>query len=238
MNTIGDRIKEIRSEAGLTGEAFGDLVNVSKSYISQLESGSRANLDKLKIDVIAKHFAVNKDWLEHGKGPKRFTQLTQSKESSSADLAKPKDLSADLKKSEKSNATPIGVKLIPVFGMAQALGYNPHHGDVIPDDVYSLPKVVVMDDGRDYAAFKVEGRSMEPTLVEGVIVLCDIHLEPTNKCIVCIKWDDTVCVKRYRRVNNHIMLTSDNPSYGEEYNIQAEEVDWCLRVRRVIADLP
>lgn len=95
-----------------------------------------------------------------------------------------------------------------------------------------------MDDGRDYAAFKVEGRSMEPTLVEGVIVLCDIHLEPTNKCIVCIKWDDTVCVKRYRRVNDHIMLTSDNPTYGEEYNINAKEVDWCLRVRRVIADLP
>ena len=144
----------------------------------------------------------------------------------------------NFEKDKKSNATPVGVKLIPVFGMAQALGYKPHHGDVIPDNVYSLPKIPVMDDGREYAAFKVEGRSMEPTLMEGVIVLCDLHREPTNRCIVCIKWDDTVCVKRWRRVDNRIMLTSDNPSYGEEYNIDAKVVDWCLRVRRVLVDLP
>jgi phage repressor protein C with HTH and peptisase S24 domain len=238
MNTIGERIKEIRSEAGMTGVEFGNVINVSKAYISQLESGVRTNLDRLKIEAIARRFSVNIEWLEHGKGPKRFTELTASQTRLINHNAAPARFEANKEKVEKSNAIPIGVKLVPVFGMAQALGYKPHHGDVIPDDIYSLPKVVVMDDGRDYAAFKVEGRSMEPTLVEGVIVLCDIHLEPTNKCIVCIKWDDTVCVKRYRRVNNHIMLTSDNPTYGEEYNIQAEEVDWCLRVRRVIADLP
>ena len=141
-------------------------------------------------------------------------------------------------KSKKSNATPVGVRLIPVFGMAQALGYRPHHGDVVPDNIYALPKVAVMDDGREYAAFRVEGRSMEPTLMEGVIVLCDLHLEPTNKCIVCIKWDDTVVVKRWRRVDDRIILTSDNPSFGEEYTVQAQDVAWCLRVRRVVMDLP
>ena len=122
--------------------------------------------------------------------------------------------------------------------MAQALGYRTHHGDVVPDNDYALPKVAVVDDGREYAAFRVEGRSMEPTLQEGVIVLCDLHKEPTNRCIVCIKWDDTVVVKRWRQVGDQVMLTSDNPAFGEEYTVKLKDVHWCLRVRKVIMEMP
>lgn len=231
MSKLGDRIKQIRAEAGLTGEQFGKAISISKAYVSQLESGVRANLDAAKIKKICQLYSVNRDWLENG------TELDDSAKIV-AKVSCQLSGSNSEEKDKKSTAISIGVRLIPVFGMAQALGYKPHHGDVIPDNVYALPKVPVMDDGRQYAAFRVEGRSMEPTLMDGVTVLCDLHQEPTNKCVVCIKWDDTVCVKRWRRVGDKISLTSDNPQSGEDYTIDAKDVDWCLRVRRVLIDLP
>lgn len=41
MTTIGDNIRRIRREAGLTQEALGRLLKVEKSSISEWESGSR-----------------------------------------------------------------------------------------------------------------------------------------------------------------------------------------------------
>lgn len=201
-------------------KALAEALNVTQSAVSKWANGTIP--EATKLIEIAQFFKIPVENI-----------ISASNDGPSAS-----PVQFTVEKSKKSTATPVGVRLIPVFGMAQALGYRPHSGDIVPDNIYALPKVAVMDDGREYAAFRVEGRSMEPTLMDGVIVLCDTHLEPTNKCIVCIKWDDTVVIKRWRRVDDRIILTSDNPHFGEEFTVQAKEIAWCLRVRRVVMDLP
>lgn len=44
METMGDRIRQLRSARALTQEQFGKLVGVSKSAVSQWEDGSTKNL--------------------------------------------------------------------------------------------------------------------------------------------------------------------------------------------------
>src|SRR5689334_18093764 len=44
METMGDRIRQLRKARGLTQEAFAELVGVTKSAVSQWEDGSTKNL--------------------------------------------------------------------------------------------------------------------------------------------------------------------------------------------------
>lgn len=44
METMGDRIKRLRVARGYTQEAFGRLVGVTKSAVSQWEDGSSKNV--------------------------------------------------------------------------------------------------------------------------------------------------------------------------------------------------
>lgn len=36
---------------------------------------------------------------------------------------------------------------------------------------------------------------------------------------------------------NKVILTSDNPQAGEDYEIHAREIDWCLRVVRAVMEM-
>lgn len=64
---IGERIKTVRLAAGLTMEAFGEQVGVSKSFVSMVESG-KANASDQTILFICREFNVNETWLRTGEG--------------------------------------------------------------------------------------------------------------------------------------------------------------------------
>lgn len=59
---IGERLKILRIEAGLTQEEFGKPYNLRKSTISQYESGDSRPDDELKIKI-ALDYDVSIDWL-------------------------------------------------------------------------------------------------------------------------------------------------------------------------------
>lgn len=68
MNTLADRIRELRRARRMTGAEFGALMGVSKAYVSQLEKGVRTRLDPRKLRELASRLAVNPHWLETGEG--------------------------------------------------------------------------------------------------------------------------------------------------------------------------
>ena len=94
------------------------------------------------------------------------------------------------------------VRMVRVFGLAQALGANVHHGDIVPESEWDLPEIPVPDDGKRYAAFRVEGESMAPRLTDGMVAIACPDAPLANGCVVVAKWDDTVAIKRYRRVGD------------------------------------
>ena len=122
------------------------------------------------------------------------------------------------------------VRRVKVYGYAQALGARMHKGDLVPENEHELETVLMVDDGRRYAGFKVEGDSMAPKIPDGVTAMADPDAEVTNGCVVVCKWDDTVTIKRYRRSGNIIYLRSDNPAAGQDYEVHAKKMEWIMRV--------
>lgn len=66
---MNERIREIRKDAGLTLEKFGEKIGISASACSLLESG-KTNPSNQTISAICRVFRVNEDWLRNGTGAK------------------------------------------------------------------------------------------------------------------------------------------------------------------------
>ena len=64
------RVKKLRETLDMTQEQFGEVLGISKSGVSAIESGNR-NLTEKHMERLEEHpdTPVNMEWLETGKGP-------------------------------------------------------------------------------------------------------------------------------------------------------------------------
>lgn len=81
MATLGERIRELRTEFGLRQEDFGRQINVVKSAVSHYENNKNTPSDELKKKMCA-YFGVNMEYLmglsnERDKTPPSSDQLLQ-----------------------------------------------------------------------------------------------------------------------------------------------------------------
>lgn len=80
MKTIGERIKFIRKENGLTQQKFADRIGAKQNTIAQYEINRNIPLDPV-ITAICKEFDIQEDWLRHGIGA---MQVPRSEEEETA----------------------------------------------------------------------------------------------------------------------------------------------------------
>lgn len=82
-------------------------------------------------------------------------------------------------------------------------------------DIYEEHAVFTYD-GENCFAVRVNGKSMETTLNDGDVVLCDVDLVPEDGDLVAVKLKDgKQFIKRFHNENfAFIRLSSDNPDYG------------------------
>lgn len=66
MDSINERIKELRQSLHMSQEEFGKTIGLSKSGISNIESGARSVRDA-HIKLICSSFNVSENWLRTGK---------------------------------------------------------------------------------------------------------------------------------------------------------------------------
>lgn len=66
--TIGERVKRIRKELGLTQAQFGKRVSITFQAISLIEKGI-SNPSDQTINLICREFHVRDEWLRTGEGP-------------------------------------------------------------------------------------------------------------------------------------------------------------------------
>jgi transcriptional regulator with XRE-family HTH domain len=66
--SVGERLKIARKAAGLTQEELGEVINVKKSQISNIENGT-SELTKSNAIVLCGELGVPLDWLLLGVGP-------------------------------------------------------------------------------------------------------------------------------------------------------------------------
>lgn len=62
-----NRISEIRKKAKLSQSEFAERLNLTKNYISLVETGNRVPSDRT-ISDICREFRVNEKWLRTGEG--------------------------------------------------------------------------------------------------------------------------------------------------------------------------
>ena len=60
---LGEKVKRLRKERGLTQEELGDAIGVQKAAINKYETGIVVNLKRKTIDSLAKALGVNPVWL-------------------------------------------------------------------------------------------------------------------------------------------------------------------------------
>ena len=73
--SIGERIKELRLEKGLSQTEFGRSIGLKQAAIGLYESGSRSVSDQ-SISLICQKFGVSENWLRTGEGGKsRFPEF-------------------------------------------------------------------------------------------------------------------------------------------------------------------
>lgn len=64
---IGERIKIVRDEIGLTQSDFASKIGIGQAALSALEKGVRSVTDR-NIDLICREYSVSPDWLRTGEG--------------------------------------------------------------------------------------------------------------------------------------------------------------------------
>lgn len=64
------RIKQIRTEAGITQAQFAEKIGLSRNYVAMMEIGQREPSDRT-ISDICRIFGINEDWLRYGLEPMR-----------------------------------------------------------------------------------------------------------------------------------------------------------------------
>ena len=67
MNTIGDRIKEVRKIKGLTQQRFADELGLKRNTVGGYEIGTVTPRDRTIADISQK-FDINESWLRTGEG--------------------------------------------------------------------------------------------------------------------------------------------------------------------------
>lgn len=64
--SLGERIKTVRTDNGLTQKDFANLFGLSHSHISNLENNREKPSDTLLLFMCSK-FGINSEWLKFGK---------------------------------------------------------------------------------------------------------------------------------------------------------------------------
>lgn len=74
--TIGERVKKLRKELGLTLEKFGAPLGVQRSALSMIEN-DKSGIGDRTILLICREYGVSEEWLRDGIG-EMFVPVTQN----------------------------------------------------------------------------------------------------------------------------------------------------------------
>ncbi len=64
---MNERVRKVRKELNLTMEKFGSKLGVTRTAISNIESGNRSVTEQM-FKLICSEFNVNEEWLRTGTG--------------------------------------------------------------------------------------------------------------------------------------------------------------------------
>ena len=189
---IGENIRRIRTEHGLTQEEFGEIAGVSSMAVSQWENG-RAVPRMGSVQRIADHFKISK----------------------SAVIDETSDIG---RMGPPPGALPVyssGEATAPLLTLGRV-----HAGPLTDEEEVAervdVPASVLEAHPRAFALV-VEGDCMDRVVPEGAHVLVDPDREPQNGSIAVVETEAYQAVmRRWYRGSSTLMLSADSFSEHED----------------------
>ena len=134
---------------------------------------------------------------------------------------------------EKFSATQRGVR-IPVYGSVAA--GIPLEAITDIEDWEEIDEAMAAKG--EYIALRIHGRSMEPRMLNGDVVIVKIqsHIEDGEIGIVFINGDDATC-KKIKKTPKGIMLISNNPAFEPMFYSNEEIENLPVRVLGKVVEL-
>lgn len=186
---MGDRIKQLRIERGLTQEELGKVIGVQKSAIRKYEAGVVQNLKRSSIEKLANFFGVKPSFL-------MCLENEQEK--------KPNNILKDL-------------LMIPVVGKIRA-GEPILAEENIEDNFFISASMYNVHSPDGLFFLKVIGNSMNNVIPEGGYALIKQQDTAENGDIVVaiVNGDNEATLKRFKDLDNGFIMLEPDSSY-EEY---------------------
>lgn len=191
--SFGKTFKEIRLKNNDSLRGLGEKIDISFSYIDQIEKGLRP---------------INKDILE--KFIKVYPLYKKQLEKAYLDEIMPESLKGSTFNIEEQKVNTV---ILPVYGKASAgNGYIN-----LDQEIYYFP--IKKGDFSDRSFLvEISGNSMEPTLEDGDYALVDPdNIDYVKNKIYVVTYNDESFIKRMvvDGKSKIVMLKSDNPEYED-----------------------
>ena len=126
--------------------------------------------------------------------------------------------------------------LVPILNQELSAG----HGDLLPEEdivegLLSLPIWLRKKYGNNLGALHVHGDSMQPTLNDGDMVVCDSLGWDKSDGLFAIRLNGNGYVKRLQVVSGKILIKSDNPNYDTITEpLESDSISIIGKVRLII----
>jgi repressor LexA len=184
--TVADNLKNERKKSGLSQKEFADKLGMNARTYASYERGER-DISTAVLLSICKALDISSDILLGTNSPAQEPQIKKIPYSE-ADCSR-----------------------VPLIGRVAA-GYSCLAEENISE--YILTDSDILKDGYDYFWLKVKGDSMEPTLLEGDLVLVRAQNVLETPCLAVVTVDQEDGLVKYVDIDTHkITLNSVNPCY-------------------------
>lgn len=204
--TVGQNIKRLRKEAKLTQEQLADQLGVARSTVTQWERGwSQPRMGK--VQKLAEVLGTTPSTIVEGAYPlpggKKDDSLTSASNADGTALVNESSTGATLASTTPVNAT------VPLttLGRVHAGTFS---NEEIAEKRIAVPFSVLENHPHARAAI-VEGDCMDRVAPEGMAVVYDPDLEPSNGKVVIVETQNyEALLRRWYRGGNTLMLVADS----------------------------
>lgn len=230
--TMGDRLKALRTAAGLDQPRTAAIAGTSKQYVSQLESGRNKNPRAEFVEAWARHFGVSVQWLATGKGDKSAQPAMPQK-------IRAYSVRAVVGTDDIDPDTEVMVDKVDVLLSGGPGNYVPDFVETKFQMAYRLEWFQKKGAKPDRCKlFQVEGHSMEGLLWHGDLALVDLDdTRVRSGKVYALAIGNEVKVKRlFTRRDGGLRVVSDNPDktlYPDE-EVPTDEMDSVAIIGRII----
>lgn len=204
----GQRLKEIREAQGMSQASVAKHLGISRSSYFNWENG-KTKPNQKNLSVLAELFGVAETYfLSEHEIVEVYLELNEENRQEALRLTK---ALLEEQEAEKQKAPVIPLYSYKVFERLSAgTGYT-YFGDGNYDEVFYDEEL-----DHDFASW-VFGDSMEPTYLNGEVVLIKQTGFDYDGAVYAVDWDGQTYIKKVYRDEDGLRLVSLNKRYGDKF---------------------